>query len=241
MQDFTITVEIKSPVSLCAEAHRNYGYLTLTDQDLKTKSLFTPIALFEFADVAQHYPIMFCNNDARTPVAVTGLTKNVAGRNSSATYETVTTRLYPFALEKLPNQDAGIVVFDAHSKQVVSLDEDSRAQPFFTKSGEPSQELRNLAGYLERLYYGRRNAEVFSKALEEAGLLVPQELAIQSKNEDEQAQYKFYVINQKAYRDLQEKTVHHWFKNGWLDAAQMVLLSQQHWMLPNKSFMDKVS
>lgn len=240
MPDINITIEIKNPVSLCAEIHRNYGYLPLSEQNLKTQSLFTPIALFEFTEVAQHYPIMFANNDTRTPVAVTGLTKKLAGRHSGAGYETVTERLYPFALEKLPNQAAGIVIFDAHSKQVVSLTDNSKAQPFFTESGAPSQELRNLAGYLEQLYYGRRSAEAFSKALKEAGLLLPQELVLQNKNDHKQQLCQFYVINQKAYRDLQEKTVHHWFLNGWLDAAHMVLLSNQHWISTSQSFTDDI-
>lgn len=241
MPGFNITVEIKSPVSLCAEAHKNYGYLPLPDQDLEIKSLFTPVALFEFAEAAQHYPIMFSNNDAMTPVAVTGLARNTDRRQSGGAYKTVTTRLYPFTLEKLPNQNAGIVIFDAHSKQVVSLADDSNALPFFTESGEPSQELRNLAGYLGQLYDGRRSAEDFSRALKEAGLLVPQELILQSNEEDTQARHLFYVINQKAYRNLPEKTVHLWFQNGWLDAAHMVLLSQQHWSQPLKPFMGKVS
>lgn len=222
-----------APVALCAEQHRHHGFIASTSTT-KTPNLFAPITLSEFADVSRCYPILFFNEDAVFPVAIVGQVRR--GRQTFSplasgtnTYLPAVYRLHPFMLEKLPDQDAGILLFDPSAGQVVPLEQNGAALPLFDETGQPTNLLRQFAGFAAQIHEGRRQAALFAETLRNKGLLTPSLVEFSQPSEQGQKTSLLYMISEPAFRALPSNTVYDWFQNGFLEAAQLVLLSQRHW------------
>ena len=224
--------DFEPPVALCAERHRHYGFVNTPGAASKPNSLFAPIALQEFADVARCYPILFFNYETTFPVAISGQIGEGHRRFSPSTelYRPAVHQLYPFILEKLPEQDAGILLFDPNGRQVVPMNETTEAQPLFNRAGEPTDLLRQIADFAGKIHEGRQMAAAFAEALRSKGVLTPSRLEYNQPVGKGQKTHRLYMINEQAFRALPSSTVYEWFQNGFLDAAQLVLLSQRHWL-----------
>ncbi|MBM7331481.1 SapC family protein [Agrobacterium sp. S2] len=224
--------DLVSPVALCAEQHRNFGYLKKPGTASRMPELFAPITFQEFADIARFYPILFFNNETTFPVSISGRVGKGDRKFSPGTdiYRPAVYQLYPFILEKLPGQDAGILLFDPKGQQVVPINENKEAAPLFTKSGEPSDLLRQIADFAGKIHEGRQIAVAFAEALRSKGVLTPSRFEYSEPGEQGQKVNRLYMINEQAFRALPSSTVYEWFQNGFLEAAQLVMLSQRHWL-----------
>ncbi|MBA8852556.1 hypothetical protein FHW20_003519 [Ochrobactrum intermedium] len=223
----------EAPVALCAEQHRHHGFIRSTST-MKTPNLFAPITLAEFADISRCYPILFFNEDAVFPVAIVGQVRRgqqifspvASGANA---YLPAVYQLYPFMLEKLPDQDAGILLFDSSAGQVVPLEQNAAALPLFDEAGQPTNLLHQLAGFAAQIHEGRRRASLFAEALRNKGLLTPSLVEFSQPSKHGQRRSHLYTISEPTFRALSSNTVYDWFLSGFLEATQLALLSQRHW------------
>lgn len=229
------SIVFKAPVVLSAEAHRTFGYVPESGSNTIQLPLFVPIASFEFFKIASCYPILFFNDEDVFPVAITApISKDGAiyGKHPTdvAPYLPSILQLYPFILEKLPDRDAGVLVFDEKSGRVVPLSENRSAAALFDGAGTPTETLHRIASSAAQVYDGRRRAASFALALKTAGLLTPSALEFNEIGPKDSKQRRFYMINEPAYRALPKDTVEAWFVRGWLDLATLVIATQHNWL-----------
>lgn len=222
---------LQSPVSLCAENHKNYGLIQKKNQLSSLKNLYTPIALFEFIQVASHYPIFFMGEDDIFPVAITGIQPPPPPQSDApvALYQPALRQLYPFALHKLPDQAAGVLLFDENSKQVIPSVNDSGALALFDTHGNPTDILQQIGTAAAQFYTGHMQAKKLAMVLKNAAILTPSQLEFKVVEDGVQKIYPFYMIDEQAYRRLPAHIVHNWHQRGWLDAAGLIILSHLHW------------
>lgn len=215
---------LTDPVALCAERHKDYGLLQITSNAEIPIHAFSPIALFELAEAVRQHPVFFLGDTTITPVVITGISAH-----PQATYQPVINRLYPFSLQKLNNENAGAILFDESCSRIVSCHTNKNAMPLFDNSGNPSDILHLITNTAVQLYGGQRQAEALANAFKEAGVLTVSPLEFTSTVGEQEKTQRFYMLDEKAYRNLPADTVHGWFKKGWLDAAGLILLSHAHW------------
>lgn len=215
---------LTSPTALCAEKHKNLGLLQGASQTEIHTHAFLPIALFELAEAVRLHPVFFIGDTTITPVVITGISAH-----QQIIYQPVINRLYPFSLRKLNNENAGAIIFDNSCPRLTSCKENKAAIPLFDNTGNPSDLLRLITNTAVQHYAGQQQAEVFANALKEAGLLTVSQLEFTSTVAEQKKTHRFYMLNEKAYRNLPADRVHDWFKKGWLDAAGLILMSHVHW------------
>lgn len=215
---------LTSPTALCAEKHKNLGLLQVTNQAELPTHAFLPIALFELAEAVRLHPVFFIGDTTITPVVITGISAH-----QQIIYQPVINRLYPFSLRKLNNENAGAIIFDNSCPRLTSCKENKSAIPLFDNTGNPSDLLRLITNTAVQHYAGQQQAEIFATALKEAGVLTVSQLEFTSAVAEQKKTHRFYMLNEKAYRNLPADTVHDWFKKGWLDAASLILASHIHW------------
>ena len=222
---------LQSPVSLCAEKHQKYGFTQENLQSKPANNLFTPIALFELINIANHYPIFFLGEDDIIPVAITGLHNPSVTHsgNTSEIYQPALKQLYPFALHKLPDQAAGVLIFDESSKQITSSAADSSALALFDENGNPTDILYQIGAAAAQFYTGHLQAKKLALALKDVGILIPSQLEFKVQEDGIDKIHPFFMIDEQAYRNLPAHIVHSWHQKGWLDAATLIIFSHLHW------------
>lgn len=231
------TILLKEPVSLCAEEHRRLGILQPLDVDDKTENLFEPVILPELVEVIQHHSVFFFGDDQLSPVAITGLhtEADLPSQRMAAGYQTFIRRLYPFALQKLPEQNAGVLVFDAASTRIKPAAENADVTALFAGDGNPTAILHKIGAEAAQYYEGWQQAQEFTTGLKEAGLLIRSPLKFTLEIQGKETPQHFYMIDENAYRNLPANTVYKWFQKGWLEAAGLIILSHLHWYRHLKS------
>lgn len=215
---------LNSSIPLCAEAHNHYGLLQVKNSAEIPSSSFAPIALFELAEAASSHPIFFLGNEIITPVVITGISPA-----NQMLYQPVIHRLYPFSLQKLTDQNAAALVFDPNCQRMVPCTTHKDAIALFSADGQPTEMLQLVINTAVQHYTSQKQAEIFANALKEAGVLTVSQLEYTHSENDQDKTLRFYMLNEKAYRNLPADTVHTWFKKGWLDAANLILMSHAHW------------
>lgn len=223
------------PIALCAEKHREYGYLP-KDRKSQYNPTYAPIALFEFPAASQFYPILFLAKDVLTPIAITGSLQiakhdaSISATTGELPYLPLVQRIHPFFLQKLPEKDNGILLFDNSAHQIVQTSQHKHAVALFSQEGQPTDFLKQIGKNAADFYTGQGLAVQFSQALHKSGLLTPSVLELTPPdNNGPTSSEKLYTINEIALRALRGETVVEWFRNGFLDAAILAALSQRHW------------
>lgn len=231
LQKHRQTFTFEDPVILCADAHSSYGYIKKQDLSLENFPLYAPIAWFELANIARCYPILFIDNDAIFPVAITApMAGGEIAFNPATAILPAVVQLYPFMIEKVPNEDAGVLIFDQKNDQIFPMDQNPLASPLFDSSGTPTHVLRQIAAFAAQFYDGRIRATAFAQAVKTAGILMPSQLELSDIGPNGARLHRLYTINDQAYRALPKDTIYEWLQQGWLDAISLILASQHHWL-----------
>lgn len=217
-----------SPVILCAKQHKDYAYRLNDDHSLAKYNVVVPIGFQELPLIAKHYPILFIHSDIIYPVAVLsvdGKTNAYIDDNGQWLrnfYIPLAFQLQPFWLEKLPDQDSGVLIFDKKTDRFNRKSHGTDAGRLFDTGGQPTQLLHQIAISSTQHYHGQIKAKEFARALNNAGVLSVSPLNMNNANNGVQ---RILTINEGAYRSLSESTINVWFQAGWIDAVSMVLLS----------------
>lgn len=215
---------LSSSTVLCAEKHKALGLLKAASPNETPHSSFAPIALFELVEAVRSHPVFFLGDETITPVVITGISPA-----NQMLYKPVIHRLYPFSLQKLTDQNAAALVFDPNCQRMVPCTTHKDAIALFSANGQPTEMLQLIINTAVQHYTSQKQAEIFANALKEAGVLSVSQLEYTHSENGQDKTLRFYMLNEKAYRDLPADTVHAWFKKGWLDAASLILMSHAHW------------
>lgn len=215
---------LSSSAVLCAERHKELGLLKAASPDEIPDSSFAPIALFELAEAVRSHPVFFLGDETITPVVITGISPA-----NQMLYQPVIHRLHPFSLQKLSDQNAAALLFDPDCQRMVPCKTHKDAIALFSTDGQPTEMLQLIINTAVQHYTSQKQAEIFANALKEAGVLSVSQLEYTHSENGQDKTLRFYMLNEKAYRNLPADTVHAWFKKGWLDAASLILMSHAHW------------
>lgn len=194
------------------------------------KEALAPLALRELVKAVLAMPVAFAKvQDAFVPVAVLGISNGqnlfVApdgrwiGRYVPAAY-----RGYPFVLANGPD-DKQILCFDDSS----GLLHDSEGEPFFADDGKPTQGINDILNFLTQLAVNRQATARVCALLQEHDLIEPWPIKLKGKEgEPERALEGLFRVNEVAFNQLDEKTLHILHQGGVLPVVYCQLLSMQH-------------
>lgn len=228
-------MDLVSFAALCAQEHNHASYKQDDDYSFAKNILIIPISMHELPLIARQYPIMFMNQGMVQPIAILGTNGKQnsyiekSGKWRDGYYIPAAIQTYPFALQKLPEKEAGILLFDTKSNKISLEQKANTSGRLFNENGEPTHLLRNIAATHSQFYEGKMQAVDFATLLLAENLLLRTELSFASHTRASQPATMLYRVNEKAYRTLPAATIDQWFRAGWIDAISLILASQNIW------------
>lgn len=138
-------------------------------------------------------------------------------------------QIYPFMMQKLPDREAGILLFDQSSTKIITKGASAVAGRLFTDQKQPTDLLRGIAAMQERFYESKIQADELAALMSNEDLLMNSAISLAHSAQTKQAGATFHQINENAYRMLPADIIEQWFRAGWLDAISLILTSQRIW------------
>lgn len=235
--------------ALCAKEHSNISYRPDGDYRFSKQLLYVPISAYEIPLISRHYPILFVCKQVFYPVAILladeahGGFVDANGMWNKAYYLPSAIKNYPFDLQKLAHADTGVLLFDKKSSAISFGDEISLEYRLFDTNRKPTKLLQNIAAAQAHFYDGKQRAEEFSTMLANENLLIDSGATIKSGADTNKLETKLYHIDENAYRKLPSHLLEPWFRANWLDAASLIIASQNLWrqQLERKRLINKAS
>lgn len=184
-----------------------------------------PIMASEFAAAAAHYPVVFDAVDA-APIVVLGLERDNLfvdgeGRWDPETYVPAYVRRYPFITMSGPNDTFTLVIDRACDRLA---DGGEAGEPLFV-DGQPSAFTRSAVDFSRAFLLAHRQTLAFGAALQEAGLLIPQQVDARLPDGRPLQLAGWRRIDLDKFQALDEARLVAWHRNGWLGLAHRHLAS----------------
>lgn len=214
---------------LSSTVHAGYKARTSDTAPFLAKAHAIPITVDEFVTVQRYYPIIFSIGENPVPLALMGLNEGVNvfvdddGRLLSEIYIPAYVRRYPFMLARLqPTSEDLSLCFDPESGLVGEFDEGS---PLF-ENGQTTEATKSVVKFCEEFEISAQRTNAFVKELEEAGLLIDGEVAIQPTGSDKPYIYRgFRMVAEDKLRELRGDTLRKMNQNGILPLIMAHLFS----------------
>ena len=187
-----------------------------THQQLKIRPIETaphlavthavPLTVDEFIVAQRDYPIVFSTGEGSVPLALMGLNEGVNvfvgedGRMAEPRYIPAYVRRYPFMLARLREDAQELsLCFDPTGEAVGNFDE---GQPLFD-GDKPAQALNDVLKFCEDFEIAAQRTNAFVQDLEQSGLLIDGEVAIQPADSQQPFVYRgFKMIDEEKVRTL---------------------------------------
>jgi hypothetical protein len=189
-----------------------------------------PLTVDEFAQAQRHFPIIFSAGDNPVPLALMGLNDGVnvffddTGKPVDDSYVPAYIRRYPFLLARLkPDSEEMSLCFDP-SCDVIGEFKDGEA---LFANGEPTDHTKGLLQFCEQFEQAGARTQAFMDEINQAGLLMDGEVAIQQSDKPQQPYlYRgFRMINQEKFREIEAEKVKQWHEIGLLPLIYAHLFS----------------
>lgn len=225
----------KEPVVLRFEEHADLALSRKADFGFAAETNALPAVGGEFAAAQKFYPIVFAG-PAALPVLITGLQaenlfleKDQSWRRD--TYIPAYVRRYPF-ISTVVDENTTLLCADLASERFVEkADAGNEADPIFDAEGQATAATRNTMEFCKALQDDFQKTEAFSRALNEAGLLVEKHADIELADKSRFKLDGFRMVDEAAFRALSADTLADWTRKGWVDLIVLHLASQQNWAL----------
>lgn len=220
----------KKPIPLSTEMHAHYSLKETVDYSIAKETNSILLNIVEFAFAAIHYPIVFSGADTVVPLAITGVRNNENlfvsghGRWLEGTYIPAYVRRYPFVL--MEDKE--------HKQMVLGIDEDtdllvkSDVRPLF-KDGKKTVLTDRALEFCSAFQREFEATKLFTKALEEQGLLVEKQAKIRLANGEEIGLGGFKIIEEAKFNELPEKVFLDWRQKNWLGLVYCHFISLGNW------------
>ncbi len=213
---------------------RNHAELSLANDltfAFAAKVNAVPITMIELPDAMQFYPIAFSAAAPATPLAILGLRENEnlfvndKGEWLENTYIPAYIRRYPFIFAR---NDAGdrltLCIDDANG--VLKKGDTNR---LFDEKGDATGLTNNALEFCRSYQAAAEQTDLFSKALEESGILIDRHAEIRLQNGTNTTLAGFRQVDEKKYYELPEATILQWHANRWTRFVYAHLFSTGNW------------
>jgi hypothetical protein len=187
-----------------------------------------PLVAAEFSKACVAFPITWLNTDgAYDPVALLGLRESEnlfvdAKHRWVGMYTPAHFRTQPF---RLIQTDEDQLTLGVREDLGLVLDSD-KGNSFFNEEGELSDEMQPVVDMLKKFERNRAATKRASRALSEAGVLEPWDIAPTVNGEPHQLG-GLYHVSQQALNNVDAETLHHLRDTGALAMAYCQQISQQ--------------
>ncbi|UHC20000.1 SapC family protein (plasmid) [Methylobacterium currus] len=232
-----------TPLPVRFPEHRNLGLRADGHYRFAAASPALPLTVPEFAAAGRVYPIVFAQDEAAMPLAVTGL---AAGRNLFVSpdgawrpgcYVPAYLRRYPFIGIEIEAGTPPLLGVDTTSDLISTDAVRDGAEPLFDAGGEATERTRSAMAFCEAYAAEHAATRDFARALTERGLLVARTAEVQlratgSAPEAERSVLSgFQVVDEAAFRALPAEALGELHARGWLAAIVLHLASQLSWQV----------
>jgi len=189
-----------------------------------------PVTVDEFALAQRHYPIVFSVGERALPIVLMGLNEGVNvyldgdGRpNNPDVYIPAYIRRYPFLLARLrPDTDELSLCVDPTANAIGDFDE---GEPLFDGE-QPSQATKAILEFCEQFEAAGQRTQAFIQDLQNSGLLMDGEVAIQPEGYEQPFVYRgFRMVDEEKLRELRGDELRKMNQSGMLPLIYAHLFS----------------
>ncbi len=216
---------------LSSSVHAGFKTRSADTAPFLARTHAVPVTVDEFVSVQRHYPIVFSVGENPVPLALMGLNEganvfvDADGKLLGETYVPAYIRRYPFMLARLrPDAEELSLCFDPQSGLVGEFEE---GNPLFT-DGQPSETTQAVLKFCEEFELSAQRTNAFMSELQESGLLIDGEAAVQVSGREEPFVYRgFQMVAEEKLRELRGDTLRKMNQNGMLTLIMAHLFSLQ--------------
>ena len=210
--------------------HGNFHVRRLNGLDRVASTHAIPVTVDEFSMAQRHYPIVFSAGDAPVPIALMGLHEGTntffdekGALREPNVYLPAYLRRFPFMLAKLRQEsDELSLCFDPTSDAVGEF-EDGEA---LFDGEEPSAATKAILQFCEQFEEAGQRTQAFMTELQQAGLLMDGEVAIQPEGVEQPFIYRgFQMVDEEKIKDLRGDELRKYNQNGMLPLIMAHLFS----------------
>lgn len=221
----------KSPHPLDAERHKFAGLNRSTDAFFAKEVNSIPVHALEFSEVARQYPIVTAAGKEPVALAMVGIGQRNCfiddnGQWLANAYVPAYVRKYPFTLMHIVDLDQFALCVDEGAEGYAEEDPQMR---FYEEDGKPSDMTSQALEFCGQYQKCHSLTVEFLTAMQQAGLLQEKEVKVKSPTGQESRLGGFHVINEDAWRALDNDIYLQWRQKGWVDLVQIMLMSQVNW------------
>ena len=191
---------------------------------------FVPLNGIEFSHAVGQYPIVFVGMDPVMALAVVGLedSRNLfvsdTGEWEAGFYVPAYVRRFPFIFFAGPEQQFTLCV-DEGSDLLVDGDE----RPLF-EDGKATEIIDGAVKFCTNYQQHSEATKAFAAALEDQGLLVPNQAQITLNSGRKMTFSDFKVVDEAKFNELPDDVFLDWRKRGWLGLIYCHLSSFSSWV-----------
>lgn len=225
-----LPVLYRKPTPLTAEKHGKKALSRKTSFAFAAGANSVPVNAAEFRLAMKYYPIVFAGSNPVMAVVILGLTDSENlfvskdGQWREGNYIPAYVRRYPFIFMTGPQQQQFVLCIDEESELIV----DKGEQAFFD-GDKPSAATDRALKFCSAYQTQSELTKQFASAMDEAGLLEPNQAEIRLSSGEKLALGGFRVINEEKFANLPDKTFLEWRKKGWLPLIYAHLFSTSNW------------
>ncbi len=216
---------------LSSELHSNWRIRQADSVPFMATQHAIPLTVEEFPLVQRNMPIVFSVGDDSVPLGLMGLNEGVNVffgadgkiKEGENLYIPAYVRRYPYLLARLrPDSEELSLCFDPTSDTIGAFDEGDA----LFEDGKPTELVQNILKFNEEFEIAGQKTNAFLKELNDMGLLMDGEVAIQPEGADQPYIYRgFRMVDEAKLNDLRGDQLRKMSQNGMLPLIYAHLFS----------------
>lgn len=219
-------------VPLNSNEHGNYRIRPIDAAPFLKEQHAVPLTIDEFVSAQRFVPIIFSAGADPVPLALMGLNEGVntfideEGKLRGPAYVPAYVRRYPWMLAKLrPDSDELSLCFDPSADWIGEIED---GEALLDENKQPTEITQGILKFCEEFEQAAQRTSMFMKDLQELGLIMDGEVAIQMPGNDQPFIYRgFGMVNEEKLRDLRGDQLRKINQNGMLPLIHAHLFSLQ--------------